>query len=326
MRVGMMIENDPVKAYTTAINREESVLFDETDQDNEEERITYANRPKVQVEHLRTGSSLSSQVELDTSVSSKVKEPKAVKLVDKTRRAFSISIESSKAFELAIRKPRNKCKHTMTRIRAHIYGMYLLLVKHHGKPPGSTNLTPFFVAFAAVLSIDIMLLINFTFHLFLPVSNMHKFGWVFCCLYFGVPYLSPIIAVAASITGDPQLLKQTGNLNSLEITVNIPLTIAASMYYDDDPVFILFLVLMIWFKVALSGVSAKVCQNLINPRYAKNQVKLKKILKRQKEKMRKREEILGKEASNQIEGIGPNHTEDDSPLADKDMLRDKLLE
>jgi hypothetical protein len=60
MRVGMMIENDPGKAYVAAINREESVLFDETDQDNEEERVTYANRPRVQVEHARNGSSLSS--------------------------------------------------------------------------------------------------------------------------------------------------------------------------------------------------------------------------------------------------------------------------
>merc|ERR1712070_848028 len=108
-----------------------------------------------------------SQVELETSISSKAKEPKAPKLVDKTRRAFSISTESSRAFESAIRKPRTQLKHSLTRLRSHIYGMYLLLVKHHGKPPGSTNLTPFFVAFAAVLSIDIMLLINFTFHMFL---------------------------------------------------------------------------------------------------------------------------------------------------------------
>ena len=45
MRVNMMMENDRKKAYKTAIDREESVLFDETDQENEEEKVTYANRP-----------------------------------------------------------------------------------------------------------------------------------------------------------------------------------------------------------------------------------------------------------------------------------------
>ena len=49
--------------------------------------------------------------------------------MDKTRRAFSISIESSKAFELAIRKPRKKCKHNITRIKGFFYGLYLILMK-----------------------------------------------------------------------------------------------------------------------------------------------------------------------------------------------------
>jgi len=39
-----------------------------------------------------------------------------LKLVDKTKRAFSISIESSKAFELAIRKPRMRLRHRCLRL------------------------------------------------------------------------------------------------------------------------------------------------------------------------------------------------------------------
>jgi len=49
---------------------------------------------------------------------------------------------------------------------------------------------------------------------------------------------------------------------------------------------------MIFIKVAISGISAKVLQNLINPRYAKNQEKLKTILSRQAMKVAKREEII----------------------------------
>jgi hypothetical protein len=61
---------------------------------------------------------------------------------------------------------------------------------------------------------------------------------------------------------------------------------------------------MIFIKAAISGISAKVLQNLINPRYAKNQDKLKTILSRQAMKVAKREEIIGKEISQQLEGIG----------------------
>ena len=108
-------------------------------------------------------------------------------------------------------------------------------MKHHGKPPTSSQLTPFFVAFAAILAVDIMLLVNFTFHLYLPVTNMDKFGWIFCFVYFGVPYLSPIFAIAGSLKGSAEMLKQVGNLNSLELMFNIPLTIIAMMRVGDDP-------------------------------------------------------------------------------------------
>lgn len=64
-----------------------------------------------------------------TTASGGKRSKKATKLVEKSHRAFSISIESSKAFELSIRKPRKKCKHYLTRIKAQIYSIYLLLVK-----------------------------------------------------------------------------------------------------------------------------------------------------------------------------------------------------
>lgn len=251
-------------------------------------------------------------------------------------RAFSCSIESSKAFELAIRKPRRKLKHKIVRLRGWIYSIYLLLTKHHGKPPSTTQLTQFFVAFAAVLSLDIMLLVNFSFHIFLPVTNFNKFGWVFFFVYFLVPYLSPLLAIASAIKGSDFLLKQVGNMNSLVIMVNIPLTAFAAIYNDDDPYWLLNLVLMIFVKVLLSAVSAKVCQNLINPRYSKNQDKLVKILNRQKDKLQKRNEILGEETAKQLDGIAPSEDADEGTvlpsglntrrLFNTHLLRDKLLE
>ena len=115
LRVNQMMTNSASRdAYQLAINREESVLFDETDQDAEEDKITYAARPK-QVSGLDSSANLVSTAQMHLVPSNKVNP---IKLIDKTRRAFSISIESQKAFELAIRKPRKKMKHEVTRIRA----------------------------------------------------------------------------------------------------------------------------------------------------------------------------------------------------------------
>jgi hypothetical protein len=108
MRVNKMKTNSASRdAYQLAINREESVLFDETDQDTEEEKITYAARPKNGFQ-LDSSANLESTAQMHLDPTEKVK---SIRLIDKTRRAFSISIESSKAFELAIRKPRTKIKH-----------------------------------------------------------------------------------------------------------------------------------------------------------------------------------------------------------------------
>lgn len=161
-------------------------------------------------------------------------------------------------------------KHEVTRIRAWIYGVFLLLMKHHGSPTNSKDLYRIFALFAAVLTIDILLLINFTLHIFIPVTNFYEFGWLFFFIFFGIPYFSPLIAFFAAMTGNDQLLKTTGNMNSMMICFNIPLTVIFQWIYDDDPIYYLLLATMIFVKVCLSAVSAKVRMYLINPRYSKN--------------------------------------------------------
>lgn len=106
--------------------------------------------------------------------------------------------------------------------------------------------------------------------------------------------------------------------------------------------YLLLLALMVLVKMGLSATSAKVRMYLNNPRYAKNQDKLKKILKRQKEKLQKREEILGKEANQVIQDMNedkggatedsskgsnflPNMNSADSSI-DINTMREKLLE
>jgi len=59
-----------------------------------------------------------------------------VKIIDKSRRAFSFSLDSTKSMQMSLKKPRNDCKNRCTRFRATLYALWILTYKHHGKPPG----------------------------------------------------------------------------------------------------------------------------------------------------------------------------------------------
>lgn len=148
-----------------------------------------------------------------------------------------------------------------------------------------------------MLALDLLLLLNYTLHIFFPSANFTRFGWAFCFFVLGVPYISPAMAFTAAFFGSPELMKVMSNFNSYEILINIPLVAFISAIQGEDPVYYLLLQFMILVKMGLSATSAKVRQYLTNPRYSKNSEKLKKILKRQKEKIQKREDILGREAT-----------------------------
>lgn len=313
MRIRMMKEKDAGSAYQLAINRQESVLFDDTDKDAEEDRVSFSKKKPGSGLQSTSGSigSLASQASLSSDAPAPggaQAQKKPTKLVDKARRAFSISIESSKAFELSIRKPRKKCKHHIATLKGQIHAVFLLLMKQQGSSPKSKDLTMFFVLYACVLALDFMLLLNYTLHIFMPASNFVRFGWAFFFCIFGVPYISPLVAFAAAFLGSPKLMKTMSNMNAYEIMVNIPLVALVGYLQDDDPVYLLLLSFMILVKMALSATSAKVRQYLTNPRYTKNADKLKKILKRQKEKLQKRDEILGREATQQLAGASATNS------------------
>jgi hypothetical protein len=239
------------------------VLFDDTDKDAEEDRVNFDKKKSGSA--LQSTSSSSNSLASQASLSSDAQalggsqaHKKPAKLVDKTRRAFSISIESSKAFELSIRKPRKKCKHYIARAKGQVYAIFLLLMKQQGSSPKSKDLTMFFVLYACVLALDFMLLLNYTLHIFMPGSNFIRFGWAFFFFIFGVPYISPVVAFAAAFLGSPRLMKTMSNMNAYEIMVNIPLVAFVGYLQDDDPVYLLLLSFMMLVKMALSATSAKV--------------------------------------------------------------------
>ena len=62
---------------------------------------------------------------------------RSVKIIDKSKRAFDISLESTKSFELAIWKPRNSCKYRIRNIKAFFISLWTLMFRHHGIPPNA---------------------------------------------------------------------------------------------------------------------------------------------------------------------------------------------
>ena len=112
--------------------------------------------------------------------------------------------------------------------------------------------------YSGLLSLDIMILINYTLHLFLPYYNFLNFGWIFFFILMLVPYSGPTIAFIASLRGSPYLMKLSGHMNSLTIIFNIPLVAILSFFYKEDIIYFVLLALMILIKVLLSASSAKI--------------------------------------------------------------------
>lgn len=158
-------------------------------------------------------------------------------------------------------------KHRFTAFRSSLYGFYLLLMKHQGSPTKSKDFNLIFILYSALIAIDCLVLFNYSLHIFIPISHYEQFGWAFFWFYFGVPYFSPMLALASAYTGNLEMIKIMGNMNSMMIMFNIPLTIVMSIIWDEDPLYYLVLIFMVMLKVAISALSAKVRHFMINPRF-----------------------------------------------------------
>lgn len=59
-----------------------------------------------------------------------------IKIIDKSKRAFEVSYDSSRALELALNRDRRRCSNCCVRLKSVCYSTYLMLFKANGKPPG----------------------------------------------------------------------------------------------------------------------------------------------------------------------------------------------
>jgi hypothetical protein len=196
-----------------------------------------------------------------------------VKIMDKQRRAFSFSLDSTKSFEVSLKKPRNSCKEKCTRQRASCYACWILTFKHHGKAPGKNGLYAIFFAYAFMVALDLMCMMSMFAHIFGPISNMKTIGVTFLLCYPGIAVLAPILGTLGCLFGSPRLLRHYSSMNASCVLVNYPLTLVMQWIIQDEPAYVGILLILVLNKICLSFFGAKVRQHLINPGFVKNERK-----------------------------------------------------
>lgn len=134
--------------------------------------------------------------------------------------------------------------------------------------------------YSIIFAVDITCLINFSFHCFLNSKNFSSFGWVFTFILFGVPFFAPLFAIISAFTGSESWLRLSGNMNSMCVCVNYPVTFLVCLITHDDPMYLVMIVFMLVVKCCLSAITAKIRMYLNNPRFAQNNATLTKIMTR----------------------------------------------
>lgn len=148
-----------------------------------------------------------------------------VKIIDKSKRAYDCSIESTRALEIAVMKEETTCSSFPARVWAVLYSLWILLFKFHGKPPGQ-SLNFWFLLFSGSLTTEFLLSAVFLLHASAPISNFWAFGIPFLLILPALPLLAPIAGLIAVLSGSPTWFKTLSSMNATLVLVNYPLTIA----------------------------------------------------------------------------------------------------
>jgi len=237
-----------------------SALYNSDDEDKETVAV---GKGKGLLSGLSRKDSLSDAVISESKMSEvSITQPGAhssrqVKIIDKSKRAYDCSIESTRALEIAIMKEGPACCSFPSRIRAVLYSTWILLFKYHGKPPGH-SLNFWFLVFSATLTTEILLTAVFLLHVSSPAENFWSFGLPFLLFLPAVPLLAPLTGLFAVLTGSPESLKVMSSMNATLVLVNYPLTVALLLLTGQPTYYTALLLLLCLNKVVLSLCGSKV--------------------------------------------------------------------
>ena len=141
-------------------------------------------------------------------------------------------------------------------------------------PPKKGSRYPYFLAFAIVVAIDLLLSAILCFHSITPLSNVYVLGIPFLFVLPGMTLFGPLLGIIGAFTGSPSCLKLQSSFNGSAVLVNYPLTFVAMLFANDDPFYIAILILLWFNKIAISYTGAKVRQHWLNPGFSKNHEKI----------------------------------------------------
>ena len=193
-----------------------------------------------------------------------------VKIIDKSKRAFEISYDSSRALELALKKGKPRCSNCSTRLKSVFYSTYLMYFKSSGKPPGSNSLNFWFLLFSLAFSAEVLLTLVLLLHFVTPMQNLYAVGLPFLLVLPALPVIAPVWCFLAILVGSSTMLKSYSNMNSTLLLLNYPLTLIVMLWTNEMPFYIMILILLIFNKAFLSTLGSKVRQHYANPEYSKN--------------------------------------------------------
>jgi len=189
--------------------------------------------------------------------------------MDKSKRAYDCSIESTRALELAIAKDERSCSTCPTRFKSVIYSLWIMFFKTHGQAPES-SMNLWFMSFSATLALEFLLTIVFILHIANPMANIWRFGLPFLFILPGLPIIAPLWGLLAILCGSAAMLKSYSNMNATLVLVNYPLTIAFLIFEKEPATYLGIILLLLLNKVCLSFFGSKVRQHFVNPTFAKN--------------------------------------------------------
>ena len=173
---------------------------------------------------------------------------------------------------------------------------------------------------AAITTMDFVLLVTFNFHIYHPIDpNWNNFGWAYEWLPPMLWIQQPIVVIAACALGSVPLFKIAANINATLVCVTYPIVMFMQFWNGDDPMFHFILLFMAATKFAFSALSSKVVHTLINPGFSNNQIKIDQFMRTQVRRIKKREEILGKDANQLLLGMG-------NIFREKDQKKNKVEE
>jgi hypothetical protein len=177
--------------------------------------------------------------------------------MDKSKRAYDTSLESTRALELAIQKDTRQCSNSCTRFKSVIYSTWLLLFKMHGRAP-ATNLNFWFLCYSMTFALEILLTFVFILHIANPFSNVFGFGFPFLFILPGVTIIAPIWGMLAILFGSAQMMKTYSTMNSTMLALNYPLTLVYLLLAGESIVYATIIFFLILNKVTLSFFGSKV--------------------------------------------------------------------